>query len=202
MISKNEGGRVREELLKLMPEFDLIRDAELREQTIRTWEAALAEGGWTVDDLTRLPFTLLIDPCPASFVEHVRGVTLTALNAAEVFAQIYGERLPVNRDYLIAGGLLHDIGKLLEYETRVDGVTVQTAAGKLLRHPFTGMMLAARSELPAEVQHLIAAHAGEGDKVQRSTEATILNHADYTHFHSLLRQAQRRELTAKLGIDD
>ncbi len=82
------------------------------------------------------------------------------------------------RDLLVSGGLLHDIGKLLEYENRDDGMTVQTYAGKLLRHPFTGMELAARFGLPAEVQHIIAAHAGEGDKVKRTTEATLINHAD------------------------
>jgi putative nucleotidyltransferase with HDIG domain len=189
---------VRQRLLELVPEFDLIEDAGLREKCLQTWEVAMEEGGWAPDDLTTLPFTLLIHPCPASFIQHTRGVTLTALRAAEVFAQIYGERVPVNRDLLIAGGLLHDVGKLVEYENRDDGVTVQTHAGKLLRHPFSGMELAARCGLPAEVQHIIAAHAGEGDKVQRSTEATIVNHADYTSFHSIQRLMQRKELAARM----
>ncbi len=181
---------------QLIPEFNLIQDPDLRQKTLRTWEAAMEEGGWTVEDLTRLPFTLLINPCPASYIEHVRAVTLTAIRAAEVLTEIYGERLPVNMDYLIAGGLLHDIGKLLEYETREDGVTVQTPAGKLLRHPFTGMELAARFGLPVQVQHIIAAHAGEGDKVIRSTEATIINHADFISFHSLQRLGQDKNLAA------
>jgi putative nucleotidyltransferase with HDIG domain len=189
---------VRQRLLELVPEFDLIEDAGLREKCLQTWEAAMEEGGWAPDDLTVLPFTLLIHPCPASFIQHTRAVTLTALRAAEVFAQIYGERVPVNRDLLLAGGLLHDVGKLVEYENRDDGVTVQTYAGKLLRHPFSGMELAARFGLPVEVQHIIAAHAGEGDKVQRSTEATIVNHADYTSFHSIQRLMQRKELAARM----
>jgi len=190
---------MREKLLTLIPEFDLIQDPDLRERTIQTWEAAMEEGGWTVDDLTRLPFTLLINPCPASYIEHVRAVTLTAVRAAEVFAQVYGDRVPVNMDYLVAGGLLHDIGKLLEYENREDGMTVQTPAGKLLRHPFTGMELAARFGLPAEVQHIIAAHAGEGDKVKRTTEATLINHADFMSFHSIKRMLEKRELAARMG---
>ena len=190
---------MRKQLQSLIPEFDLIEDPDLREKTIRTWELALEESGWTLDELARMPFTLLIDPCPASFIEHVRAVTLTALRAAEVFAEIYGDRLPVNRDYLIAGGLLHDIGKLVEYERRDDGATIQTREGKLLRHPFTGMELAARCGLPAEVQHIIATHAGEGDKVQRTTEATLVNHADFMSFHSMLRQAQKKELAAWMG---
>jgi putative nucleotidyltransferase with HDIG domain len=190
---------MRERLLELVPEFDLLTDGELREKCLRTWEAALEEGGWTPDELTRMPFTLLIDPCPASFIDHVRAVTLTAIRSAEVFDEMYGERLPVNMDLLIAGGLLHDVGKLLEYEQGADGVTVQTHAGKMLRHPFTGMELAARFGLPPEVQHMIATHAGEGDKVKRTTEATILNHADFMNFHSLLRLAEKKELAARMG---
>ena len=183
----------------MIPEFDLIQDADLREKTIKTWEAAIEESGWTPDELTRMPFTLLINPCPASYIEHVRAVTLTAVRAAEVFVQIYADRAPVDMDLLVAGGLLHDIGKLAEYENRDDGMTVQTYAGKLLRHPFTGMELAARFGLPVEVLHLIATHAGEGDKVKRSTEATIINHADFMNFHSLQRLAQETELAAEMG---
>jgi putative nucleotidyltransferase with HDIG domain len=189
---------MRERLLELIPEFNLIRDAELREKCLKTWEAAMEESGWTPDELARMPFTLLINPCPLSFIDHVRGVTLTAIRSAEAFAEIYGNLLPVDRELLIAGGLLHDIGKLLEYENRDDGMTVQTSAGKMLRHPFTGMELAARFGLPVEVQHIIATHAGEGDKVKRSTEATILNHADFMNFHSLQRKMDKKELAARM----
>ena len=189
---------MRNRLLTLVPEFALIQDEALREKTIRTWELAMDEGGWTPDDLTQMPFTLLINPCPASYIEHVRAVTLTALRAAEVFVEVYGDRLPVDMDILIAGGLLHDIGKLVEYENREDGMTVQTYAGKLLRHPFSGMELAARCGLPVEVLHIIAAHAGEGDKVVRSTEATLVNHADFMSFHSFKRLLGKKHLASRL----
>jgi len=134
---------MRDNLLRLIPEFDLIQDPALRDKTLEVWAAAMERGGWTAADLTEMPFTLLINPCPASFVEHVRAVTLTALRAAEVFAEFYGDRVPINCDFLIAGGLLHDIGKLLEYEPGADGMTVQTRYGKLVRHPFSGAALAA-----------------------------------------------------------
>ena len=189
---------MRERLLEVIPEFNLIKDGELRERTIRTWETAMQEGGWSVDDLSRLPFTLLINPCPVSFIEHTRAVALIAVRSAEVFQEIYGDRVPINMDLLVSGGLLRDVGKLLEYETRDDGMTIQTHAGKLLRHPFTGMELAARCGLPAEVQHMIAAHAGEGDKVKRTTEGTIVNHADFISFHSVQRMMQKSELAARL----
>jgi putative nucleotidyltransferase with HDIG domain len=189
---------MRERLVELIPEFDLFEDGDLREKCLRTWEAAMAEGGWQPDDLARLPFTLLINPCPASFIDHIRGVTLVSLRSAEVFAEIYGDTLPINRDYLLAGALLHDIGKLVEYEMRENGTAVQTPKGALLRHPFTGMELAARFGLPDAVQHMIATHASEGDKVQRITEATIINHADFMNFHSLLRLTPPKESAARM----
>jgi putative nucleotidyltransferase with HDIG domain len=184
-----------------MPEFDLIENEELREKTLQTWVAAMEESGWTPDTLDEMPFTLLIDPCPASYIEHIRAVTMTAIRAAETFDEIYGDRVPVDRDVLIAGGLLHDIGKLLEYENREDGVTVQTYEGKLLRHPFSGMELAARFGLPPEIQHVIGAHAGEGDKVDRTTEATLVNHADYMSFHSIKRMREKKNLAARMGSE-
>ena len=141
----------------------------------------------TPDDLARMPFTLLLNPCPASYVEHVRAVTLCAVRSAEVLAEVYGDRLPVRMDLLVAGALLHDVGKLVEYEPRADGMTVTAYNGRLLRHPISGMELAARCGLPLEVLHIIAAHADEGDKVNRTTEATLVNHADFTSFHSFQR---------------
>jgi len=182
-----------------MPEFDLIQDADLREKCLKTWEGAMKEGGWTLDDLAQMPFTLLINPCPASFIDHTRAVTLTAVRSAQVFAEIYGDRVPVNMDLLVAGGLLHDIGKLAEYEKGPDDMTVQSYSGKLLRHPFSGMEIAARFDLPPEVLHIIAAHAGEGDKMDRITEATLINHADFMSFHSIQRMAQKKNLAARMG---
>jgi putative nucleotidyltransferase with HDIG domain len=189
---------MREQVLEAIPEFNLIQDPDLRENTIKTWETAMEEGGWTLEELTRTPFTLLINPCPIDFIEHTRAVALIAIRAAEVIAEIYGDRVPVNMDLLISGALLRDVGKLVEYEKRDDGTTVQTYAGKLLRHPFTGMELAARCGLPVEVQHMIAAHAGEGDKVKRTTEGTIVNHADFISFHAVGRLMEKKELAARM----
>jgi putative nucleotidyltransferase with HDIG domain len=189
---------MRERLLELVPEFDLIQDQELREKTIQVWEAAMERGDWTPDGLLQLPFTLLINPCPASYIEHVRAVTLTAHRAALLFQEMYGDRVPLNLDTLLSGGLLHDVGKLLEYEMR-DGLAVQTSYGQFMRHPFSGAALAYEFGLPAEVQHMIATHAGEGDKVKRSPEATLINKADFMSFETLRDLQIKKELAAKLG---
>ncbi|MGD8245544.1 MAG: HDIG domain-containing protein [Anaerolineae bacterium] len=189
---------MRDKLLELIPEFDLIKDASLRENTLRTWETAMEQGGWTLDALQAMPFTLLIDPCPVDFIEHTRAVAQIAIESAKVIIELYGERVPLDMDVLISGGILRDAGKLLEYERRDDGTFVQTREGKLLRHPFSGMELAARCGLPAEVQHIIASHAGEGAKVKRTTESILVHHADFISFEAVKGLAETKALSSRL----
>ena len=87
--------------------------------------------------------------------------------------------------FVIAGAILADVGKLLEYETGPDGPEGrekklrQSERGELLRHPFTGVALAMECGVPDAVCHIIAAHAAEGDQVKRTTEAYIVHHADF-----------------------
>lgn len=172
-----------EELLELIPEFNLITDTDLREKCIRTWEEGMRRGGWKVADLTQMAQSLQIRDAPTNFVEHTRVVTLTCAGVADVFETIYGERNLLNRDELVAGALLHDVGKLLEYAL-VDGKTIMSEFGGKIRHPFSGVVLASEQGLPAEVLHMIAAHAKEGDLMQRSKEAVVLHHADFTSFET------------------
>jgi hypothetical protein len=82
---------------------------------------------------------------------------------------------------LIAGAILADVGKLLEYELK-DGKAVQGKYGAYLRHPFSGVALAEECKVPPAVCHIIAAHAHEGDLVRRTTEAYIVHHADFMTF--------------------
>jgi putative nucleotidyltransferase with HDIG domain len=112
---------------------------------------------------------------------HKRCVVHIARRAAEAMREFLGDALPVDLDTVIAGAILADVGKLLEYE-KVDGKTRQSSRGSYLRHPFTGVALAIECGVPDRVCHIIAAHADEGDIVRRSTEATIVHHADFMSF--------------------
>jgi hypothetical protein len=68
-----------------------------------------------------------------------------------------------------------------------------------VRHPFSGAALAYEFGLPDEVQHIIAVHAGEGDKVKRSPAATLVNKADFMSFETLRDLQTKKELVARLG---
>ena len=171
------------ELLDLWPELEWIEDAGLRAGTAQVWEKALEKSVLTGEDLKRIPFTLLCGPdLKVSFMDHKRAVVHIARESGIKINQFFGEELPVNMDVLIAGAILADVGKLLEYELDEQGNAVQGAYGKYLRHPFSGVSLAESCGLPPEVCHIIAAHAGEGDMIKRSTEAYIVHHADFMTF--------------------
>lgn len=172
---------MRDDVRRLWPELDWIENADLRERVIETWAKALERSPLTAEDLDRIPFTLLVPDCPATFMEHKRCVVWIARDAARAMKEHLGRALPIDMDVVIAGAILADVGKLLEYET-VDGAARQSRRGELLRHPFTGVALAMECGVPDEVCHVIAAHAGEGDLVKRSVEATIVHHSDFMSY--------------------
>lgn len=164
------------------PEIDWIQDQQLKEQVIKVYEEALAIGQWTLDDTDVIPFTLMIPDTVIGYRTHVRAVTRMTYQTYQEFKGIYDEKFKINLDYLIAGALLHDVGKLIEYEKAADGKTVKSYLGKNLRHPFSGTGLAMKHNLPCEITHIIANHAHEGDGTLRSPEAVIINKMDMVNF--------------------
>jgi len=158
---------------KLFPEANQIRDEKLKEKVLKTWELALERGGWQVNDLHRIPFTLLVQT-KRTLLDHTRNVTRMAMAVAR-------ERRDLNMDYVIAGGLLHDVGKLLEYEKR-GGKVVKSKSGELVRHPVSGFGLTRETKLPLEVSHIVISHSDEGEKVKRTPEAILIHHCDFIDF--------------------
>jgi len=173
---------MREKVLQLWgEELAWINNADLKEKVIKTWELALEKSVLKAEDLLEIPFTLLAPNCKVSFMAHKRSVVHISKAAAEKMNAFYGADMPIDFDILIAGAILADVGKLLEYEMK-DGKSIQGAYGKYVRHPFSGVALAEMCGVPAAVCHIIAAHAHEGDMIKRTVEAYIVHHADFMTF--------------------
>lgn len=175
---------MRKDILKILPEIRKIKNKELREKVIQTWEEGVRLRGWRISDLKKIPFSLLLPDTKINLVEHTRAVTNTALRVADVVSRAYGKLVRIDKDVLIAGGILHDVGKLLEY-SKTGGKITKSPKGKFLRHPFSGSALAYKCGVPEEIVHLIAVHSHEGDEGFRSVEAIIINHADFINFEVL-----------------
>ena len=170
-------------VLKLWPELNWIKDEEIRENTAKVWELALERSVLTAEDLKRIPFTLLCGPdLKVTFMDHKRSVVHIARDAGNKINEMYHGELTCDMDVLISGAILCDVGKLLEYIIDENGKAIQGTYGKYLRHPFSGVSIAEECGIPAEISHIIAAHASEGNMIKRTTEAYVVHHADFMTF--------------------
>ncbi len=175
-----------EQIAQLFPDIMAITDASLRDKVARVWDESITTGcggkGWTFDELRTIKFTLLAGDVDMRFVEHLNSCVKQCIAIAEVLNSVFGDRVPINCDYLIAGALLADVGKLLEFDKDAAGNVIKGSFGEALRHPFSGVALCYKHGIPPEVMHIVATHSHEGDKVQRSIESIIFHHADFVDF--------------------
>lgn len=114
--------------------------------------------------------------------------TLSITKLCNAFAAHYGPI--IDRDLLITGALLHDIGKTREIATRAG--FPYTSEGKLLGHIILGLEMVhdvgRKLELPEDrlrlVEHLVAAHQGryewQSPREPQTLEALLLHYADDT----------------------
>ena len=153
-------------------ELQWIKDKDLRNKVVEVWKVASERGKWK--SINDAPFTLLIENS-GRLTDHTKRIT----GLAKLILDARKEK--INGDFLIAGALLHDVGKLLEYE-KIGGKYVKGEFGKVFRHPVSGALLAKELGLPDEVVLIIYAHSHEGDKLKRSPEAVIVNHCDFIDF--------------------
>lgn len=169
------------QLTELIPEFNAIQDEDLRQRALAVWQEAMEIGGWTVDDLGQMPYTLLIEKVDITFAQHVKTVCRLCIVMEHVLKESYGDRYRIDKDTLIAGALLADVGKLMEF--RKEGKEYKWAnMYQYLRHPFTGVALCFKHGIPEAVMHVVATHSWEGDRFKRRPEAIIFHHADFTDF--------------------
>ncbi|MDR2457968.1 MAG: HD domain-containing protein [Clostridiales Family XIII bacterium] len=110
------------------------------------------------------------------------------LSLSEKYLELYKN---INRDLIIAGTILHDIGKLWEFDADENGIVkAYTPKGNMITHLIIGIMefekKAEKYNLDEEyrmlIEHMILSHHGEpefGSPVKPAfPEAEILHHID------------------------
>jgi len=170
---------MRQKIKTIWPEIELIKNDDIKEKTYQCWEYAIEHSPLEPEDLEKIPFSLLIDNVDISFMNHKRTAVQLSIDIAKRMEENF--KVKINWDYLIAGAILIDVGKLLEYEL-IDGKLGISRNGKLLRHTFSGVSIADRFGLPFDIQHIIAYHSKEGDLGKRTIESIIVHHADFVSF--------------------
>jgi putative nucleotidyltransferase with HDIG domain len=161
-----------------MPEIALISDLDLRRKVAEAWALALHDSSF--NSLEEIPGEADID-ATVSQLTHQRGVTIIALRIAEGMQEIMPD-IQFDRDIIIAGGLVHDIGKAYEYDPERAAqwrAQPQRSGYPAIRHPIYGVHIALMAGLPDSVAHICATHAKEGNLIQRSLEGMLINYADH-----------------------
>jgi 3'-5' exoribonuclease len=129
------------------------------------------------------------------FLEHVLSVTRSAVYLATKYADYYPDmQPPLNADLVVAGAILHDIGKLRELEWKPEGAAY-TSEGALIGHILQGRDLvreaAVRQEAAGEplgadlllrLEHIIVSHQRLPEwgspKPPMTPEALLVHYAD------------------------
>jgi 3'-5' exoribonuclease len=158
------------------------------------------------DALKQLPATTRhFYPYPGGLLEHTLSVTHTCLLLAEKYtADLFsspplgegkgGGQTALNKDLVVAGAILHDIGRVLEFTSPEEGsglAAQRTVPGHLVGPLFLGRDLVrdtarelgdVNPELLQLLEHLIVAHLNllERDSPRQPMvpECLILHHAD------------------------
>lgn len=140
----------------------------------------------------RLPATLgKFHPFAGGLLEHTLSVTRNCLTLVERYAAHYTELKPaLNRDLVVAGAILHDIGRVVEFGDNLV-VSEPTVEGRLFGHLLLGRDLVrdtARElgdvdpELLRLLEHLIVSHLTLPEwgspRLPLIPECLILHHAD------------------------
>jgi 3'-5' exoribonuclease len=125
-------------------------------------------------------------------LEHTLSVAKTALFLADKYADYYPDmQPPLDKSMVIAGAILHDIGKLREYETRPEGAFF-SAEGAMIGHMLLGRDIvreaAAKLKTPLDaetllrLEHAVIAHQRLPEwgspKPPMTPEAMLIHYAD------------------------
>jgi len=115
---------------------------------------------------------------PGGFIEHVSATAEIATKLCDVVEKIYKGK--VNRDFVMAGIILHDLFKPLTYQMGENGRYEMTQLGEYLDHLTLIVSELIRREFPLEIVHIVCAHHGyqAGSIGPRNVEALICHLAD------------------------
>ena len=160
----------KEKLRDALPQFELIEDGALQEAVLKIWIEACAQSDW--EQLQEIPFMPGSDPNRFGFLHHVALVTQYSYAVAQAYNQM--EPTPLNVDYVVAGALLHDVCKIVEYSAAGG----RSLWGRLVTHGIYGVALCQKYQIPLEIIHVVASHTAKLSMPNKSPEAIIVAKCD------------------------
>lgn len=123
-------------------------------------------------------------------LEHTISVTKIAVALVDHYHGMYSYRKQeISRPLVVAGAVLHDIGKIREFEPEI-GSLQHSLEGDLLGHPLLGrdmvrdaaLEIELETDLRLRLEHIVVSHGHYPDwgnaKPPMSLEAMLVHHAD------------------------
>jgi 3'-5' exoribonuclease len=175
---------------KMLAELKGIAESHIGDEPLR--RVVLTLLAKHAEALKRLPATQgKFYPFHGGLLEHILSVTWSCLHLVEKYSAHYTElKPPLNKDLLVAGAILHDIGRVVEFDD--NPVSPQpTVSGRLFGHLFLGRDLVRDAaaaieginpELVQLLEHLIISHLNLPEwgspRLPLIPESLILHHAD------------------------
>lgn len=174
----------------MLSELRLLVEKEISDLPLRRLTLTLLERHAVA--LQRLPASYgRFHPFAGGWLEHILSVTRTCLFLVDHYRAHYPElNPPLNRDLVLAGAVLHDIGRVLELGPELESPQ-QTVPGRLFGHMILGRDLvrdAAREQgdlnpqLLQLLEHIIITHLTLPEwgspRLPLIPEVLILHHAD------------------------
>ncbi|MCX8176482.1 MAG: HD domain-containing protein [Candidatus Bathyarchaeota archaeon] len=135
--------------------------------------------------------------------QHTLSTVKIALMLVEVLEKVYCCK-GINKDYVLAGALLHDLYKPLTYTQEEDGKFDFSGLGERLDHLSMLVAEAYKQGLPLDFIHVLAASHGEASPIPpRTVEALIVHLADLID-SKLVGELQRAALSIarKCGVEE
>jgi len=169
----------KQDIERNFPWIEEVQNSTLKEQIYTVWLEVAKDAPYErLEDCAFGPqmndFTL---------VEHIRGVTKTALAISGVLSDEHG--VAFDRDMLIANCLLHDVSKCVEMARDSSGQVVYTPQGAMLEHAFIGAAVAYKHGLPLELLHVINGHSPHSPVEPQTLEAVIMVLSDLANVDAL-----------------
>jgi 3'-5' exoribonuclease len=157
-----------------------IKDSDYRSLVVSAVESAISQSGF----LTRPAAKEMHHAWQSGLLQH----SLAVAKLADAVSSLYGDK--VNRDLLLAGAILHDIGKIQELTDMPEGD--YTSIGRLVGHislgcSFLQFVINGLPNFPSQksalIMHMVLSHHGTPEMGSAITpkiiEAEILHHIDY-----------------------
>ncbi len=156
--------------------ISMLTNKELIEKTRFALDLVYKKLNIDEDYLKEIPFSLLIPNSGVSLHEHTLKVVEMSVELGEEAIKL---GMNINRNWLIIGALLHDIGTVFTIGKKDEKTFERTEFGLFVPQNFIAASIAFEANLPPQIIHIIATSPRDFEGKRLLAEAIIISEADY-----------------------